>query len=560
MAKMVADGIIPSIVSLVLATDILTVHYACAALCRLCCNVDNAKLILDSGAVPNLVKGAQVGDVQTKIFCGAVLSSLSFYEASRVVLCDMGAITALKGLSEINDETTKQRVLVAFANLSCDVSVQEKMIDNGVVPIIAKLANSYQEINYICCAKAICNLACCGSKRYAVAAEGGVIALFMISMVQSVDRLTKLLCVLGLNNLLDKTTIKFMLEEGIIGSITNISKIGDNHISNLCAKIFNHLSKYPAARLKMGERPASLHALYSLSESKTAETQTIAIRTACNLALDPAVRDACVKAGVCAVLDRGASQSNRTSALQCLITIFSLCNAENSAHMEAIAATSFAINAIKKLTVTNLNEKGAKREYALIVKTVAMMSWNEGSRSSLQNRDFMESLFYLIDVNLHIEYGEWLAAAMRHLLIKYPQPEDLFDLKIVNTMIKLNTSCGGSSSVSRCLVESVRSLSTADGCVQQLACEGIFSIIASAAAILAAGEYGAQAEPVRYDIAALLFLFSSTSRGACMQFSAQVTAALTVIAASAKVCCCDLFLLQTYFNTFSLFLSALSWL
>ena len=65
MTRMVADGIIPSIVQLVLAKDIVTVHYSCAALCRLCCTVENSKLILESDAVPNLVLGAKEG----KFYC-----------------------------------------------------------------------------------------------------------------------------------------------------------------------------------------------------------------------------------------------------------------------------------------------------------------------------------------------------------------------------------------------------------------------------------------------------------------------------------------------------------
>lgn len=64
---MVSDGIIPSIVSLVLAKDMDTVHYSCAALCHLCCTVENAKLILESGAVKNLVHGALEGQLQLRL-------------------------------------------------------------------------------------------------------------------------------------------------------------------------------------------------------------------------------------------------------------------------------------------------------------------------------------------------------------------------------------------------------------------------------------------------------------------------------------------------------------
>lgn len=124
--------------------------------------------------VNTLVYYLFTGDNVTKQYCGAVLSSLSFYEAARVTLCELGAIAALKGLAELNDDVTKQRCLVAFANLSDEDSIQKKMVDEGmvifysllhlliiifklqntgVVSIIAELANSNQEINYICCAK-----------------------------------------------------------------------------------------------------------------------------------------------------------------------------------------------------------------------------------------------------------------------------------------------------------------------------------------------------------------------------------------------------------------------
>jgi hypothetical protein len=80
-------------------------------------------------------------------------------------------ISALKNLSELSDQVTKQRCLVAFANLSCEESIQLKMVDQGVVVIISNLADSYQESNFICCAKALCNLACASEARLRVATE-----------------------------------------------------------------------------------------------------------------------------------------------------------------------------------------------------------------------------------------------------------------------------------------------------------------------------------------------------------------------------------------------------
>ena len=177
-------------------------RYACAALCRLCATQENGNRILDSGAVPTLVQKAIKGDRQTQQYCGAVLSSLSFYEPCRVPLFDMDTISALKKLADVNDDVTRQRCLAAFANLSCEESIQLKMVNQGVVSIISRLADSYQEVNYTCCARALCNLACADEARLRVATEGGFEALMMISMVRSVDRHTKLLCIIALTNLL----------------------------------------------------------------------------------------------------------------------------------------------------------------------------------------------------------------------------------------------------------------------------------------------------------------------------------------------------------------------
>ena len=72
-----------------------------------------------------------------------------------------------------------------------------------------------------------------------------------------------------------------MLDEGLVGSIANLSKISDSHISNLCGKILNHLSRYLEARMKMSERQAALHALFKLTDASSsnpsvnAETQQV---------------------------------------------------------------------------------------------------------------------------------------------------------------------------------------------------------------------------------------------------------------------------------------------
>jgi hypothetical protein len=208
---------------------------------------------LESGAVPTLVQRAIVGDPQTQQYCGAVLSSLSFYESCRVQLFEMNIIAALKKLADLNDDVTKQRCLAAFANLSCEEAIQLKMVDQGVVSIISRLADSYQEVNYTCCARALCNLACADEARVRVATEGGFDALMMISMVRSVDLQTKLLCIIALCNLLDDNPVAYMLEEGLVASVANLSKMPDTDTTHLSATLMNQLTFYPSARAHIAD-------------------------------------------------------------------------------------------------------------------------------------------------------------------------------------------------------------------------------------------------------------------------------------------------------------------
>ena len=183
------------------------------------------------------------------------------------------------------------------------------MVDQGVVAIISRLADSYQEINYTCCARALCNLACADegnntsshshhiwvltnhqnilpptptlsdnpshlkhllsprinhvllphlpiqrTARLRVATEGGFEALMMISMVRSVDLQTKLLCVIALCNLLDDCTVEYILNEGLVGSVANLSKISDSDTTHLCATLMNQLTYYLPARLNIAEK------------------------------------------------------------------------------------------------------------------------------------------------------------------------------------------------------------------------------------------------------------------------------------------------------------------
>jgi hypothetical protein len=428
--RMVSDGIIQCLVGLLLSPDIETIHYSCAAICRLCNTEENGRLVFESGAIPNLVKGASEGDVTTKQFCGAVLSALSFYEICRIPLIENGIMKVLATLSVLKDDISKQRCLIAYANLSCEESVQVQMVEEGVVKIIASLADSYQEANYLCCAKAMCNLSCNPALSSRLANDGGIYALLMICMVHSVDKFTKLLCIQTFLNIFNENTVEIMLKEGIIGAIGNLSKSNDEKIVYLCALLFNQLTKYKVARLRIIEKPSYLLALFNIyhsfehfssnaiigvssvstigssssdpvmanaflptspiaTQSSTlhllddvdyvTHTKVLVARTCCNLILcqDSQVCAKTVENGVIRVIEKAAIElmdDSPETLSQILLSLFSATiEMKYTAMLSSSHLITTLIQVAKRLTS---NSEGTLENYLTIFKVIALIGWD----------------------------------------------------------------------------------------------------------------------------------------------------------------------------------------
>ena len=320
----------------------------------------------------------------------------------------MNCVAALKKLAEIDDDVTKQRCLSAFANLSCEESIQLRLIEQKVVGIISDLADSYHESTYIYCTRALCNLACAEGGRLRVATEGGMRALLMISMVRSVDVLTKYWCVVALCNLLDVTSIDYMLTEGLVASTAKLSRNGSNDDTiHTCARIFNFLSSHAPARLRIIEKASTLHALYSMIDSSDNETRILAARTTSNLLFSAETRDKAIEAGAlhtlqvdnvsiktpshfipdipyshslstfCRIpfLQAGIVSGNEDASLHCLKALFSACKQQPL--MPIIAKTSIPM-ALCKFASECLSID----RHDLAIKCLVLLAWNPESRYS----------------------------------------------------------------------------------------------------------------------------------------------------------------------------------
>jgi hypothetical protein len=462
LSRMVNEGIIPALVLLVRSEDLATVRSACAALCRICSTVENGNLIMDSGAIPDLVQRALGGDDITRQFCGAVLSALTIYESCRIKLCDMGLLSAMTSLADINDDTTKQRCLAAFANISCEESIHERMVANGVVEIVARLAtmNSYFEVNYICCAKTLCNLGCSKKLRVQIAESNGIQALMMISLVHSVDIDTKLLCAMALSNILDESTVSFMLSEGLVGATANLIKTLDERIINYCCKLFNQLTYFPAGCEKMAEKHAALNSLFWTFNSENVETKIVCARTVCNLVLNKDVRKRVIDCGALAILDKGLSLNDEACKLHCVQALFSACSEPVFLVKMTHASIHFLIGQLALKS-----EDGEK--YTTAVKILAMMCWCLESRVLIQTKEFCSLIVRIILRNLHPSSVLYLTNSLYYLCLEYSKPEELLAIDVLTALTKIHdmevsgaTDANTSIEINQNLCEIIRSLCT----------------------------------------------------------------------------------------------------
>jgi hypothetical protein len=507
--RMVADGIIPALVML-LREDSVTIHYACAALSQLCSSLENSVLIAESGGIPSLVEGTLNGDMTTKQFCGAVISAMSVHDTCKVTLCDSGAIGALKSLADLFDDSSKQRCLVAFANMSTEESVRSRMVQEGVVSVIAGLiGNSYQEKNYICCAKALCNLACAPATRLQVAQEGGVHTLLMISMVHSVDRQTKLLCVNALYNLLDENTVNYMVEEGITTSVANLCRLDDSRVLQLCARMINYLTKFSGAMTTLMERTSLTYsAISKMLESVNANTKMIAARTTANLALaeDVMVSSAIIDGGGLDVLCKGAMLEGVPEAsMQCIAALFLACREER--FLATMGQLQVGASMVQ-LGLSGVNQDETKN--VLISKITATLALNKSSRRFLHadNSSFAPDLVALIKANTSTECGVWLGQALRFYCDGAPEPYALVEEGIGSALVALSKLGDKTSVISSSVVEVARLLVEGDvRAIPELAQPAILCILLQAIKQQVVGK----ANDVLYNVAVVMNIMASGS-------------------------------------------------
>ena len=328
-----------------------------------------------------------------------------------------------------------------------------------------------------------------------MAKGGGVQALMLISMVHSVNKETKLLCVQALDNLLDDSTVSFMLDEGLTTSLANLCKIEDpsNRVAHLCAKMFNQLSHYQEAMYRIVERSPVTSAIYSMADSEHVDTAVLCCRTTANLVLcGGPVRQKAVTNGALRVLERGIQLKDSAAAAQCLAALFA--SSQEPSFLAPMARTSLPLSLV---TVARNTRDHAM--YANAVKTLALLAHESSSRPFLQTREVATALLDLARSNLLPHAAPWVAYAVRFLSNGYSNSTELVQLDVSGALRALHqVDCGpgsGNAEVAMCAAETLRCISAhSDDCALDMAAAGAetVAVLARAVQTAATGSQSAQ--------------------------------------------------------------------
>ena len=381
-------------------------------------------------------------------------------------------------------------------------------------------------------------MACAEGARLRVATEGGMRALLMISMVRSVDVLTKYWCVVALANLLDTTSVDFMLTEGLVPAIANLSRNAPTDDTVLqCAWIFNYLSSHPPGLLRMAEKPHILHALYEMINAPVAGTRLLAARTTSNILFCLDTREKAIDAGALATLQAGIMSGSEDASLHCLKALFSVCKV---AHLlPVVAATPLPI------ALCRFAARCSDNKHDLAVKTLVLLAWSPEARKSLLKRTFADAFMQLVAQNLHPSSLNSFALMLRYLCASYQDRNDLLDVNVFGAADALYRACPSLSpnsvygskvsaglDVTKCLAAVLRSLASpgCPPCTEQLATAQTVDML------LNIGTVCSREPAVVYDVAVAIYCLAAHNSATRVATSTPTTVQLLQLVSTFPDC------------------------
>ena len=126
------------------------------------------------------------------------------------------------------------------------------------------LSGTTNELIQELCAKCICNVTY-SIKHHKQLIKRGLLQLIMvISLVRTISPITKQLCARALLNLLTDDNLPALKEASAIRIFGTLSYVDNIPTQNICARGFLIFTATEDRRLSLKDRPAIMHALFSM--------------------------------------------------------------------------------------------------------------------------------------------------------------------------------------------------------------------------------------------------------------------------------------------------------
>ena len=249
--------------------------------------VDDSNLRLDIArkAIDRLIPMATSGDTLTKMWLISLFCLISFSPAACDEIAHKGGCTALCVLSNLSDPSAASRCSVAFQNMSaaddvngdCDAgNIRKRMVKDGVVVSLLGLCSSHVEETRLHCVSALCNLACLRGSEKIIAKQGAISELMIVALVRAITDKTKVVCAQTLMNLLVEGTADFMIREGLIWALSELSKLkGYPGVVRAAAVAFAVIVSSEKSRERLIQEKGAIHSLMKLLRIDDQQTRSL---------------------------------------------------------------------------------------------------------------------------------------------------------------------------------------------------------------------------------------------------------------------------------------------
>eukprot|EP00946_MAST-07B_sp_MAST-7B-sp1_P004016 g4016.t1 len=253
---------------------------------------DNEELryMIADKAIDRLIPMATSGDTTTKLWLISLLCLLSFSPSSCEIIVHRGGCTALGVLSNLADPQAAEQISILFQNLSAADDVRgavnqnggtrQRMVQDGVVVSLLGLCSSHDEETRLHCVSALCNLGCLVGSETTIVNQGAISELMIVALVRAITDRTKVVCAQTLMNLLVEKTADYMIREGLIWALSELSKLkGYPGVVRAAAVAFAVIVSSSNSRKRLIQEKGAIHSLMKLLRIDDAETRSLCWKT-----------------------------------------------------------------------------------------------------------------------------------------------------------------------------------------------------------------------------------------------------------------------------------------